>query len=279
MKTLFHAIGCSLLLACTSSAQVAIDFNDQSTGQLFGQTGPAGTTGTWAGTTVTQVESGTLSSTYSLPQSGTDQRLTSIATTTTAVTLIDLSSPLAGTVYISYLGILGDSTSRLGIRLNPTTIGGVASSIGDGINILSVATSATVADVRVRSGGNNIAAANGSSNSVNITNPFETGFYVVKLDFDASGSNDRIQLWVNPDLSNGLLGTPLFDSGIVAGDLLGTELSSIGLGLYSTGANGSMDNLRIGSTLEQVVIPEPSSFALAAGGLAVFALLRRRRRV
>jgi hypothetical protein len=187
-------------------------------------------------------------------------------------------------VYLIYVGQLLGSDNRLGVTLNNSS-SNFASSMGV-FDILTVATagtptSVTAADVRVRrnlTGNTQNLSPDPETNPISLAGPGSATFYVVRLDFDVSGTNDQVRLWVDPDLSSGVLGTASFDSGIVAGDLLGTELSSIGVGLYATGGtNGFIDNLRIGTSLGQVaVIPEPSGMVLFMGTLAALLVSRRR---
>lgn len=100
-----------------------------------------------------------------------------------------------------------------------------------------------------------------------------------KLDFNVSGSNDSITLWVNPtDVSGGEGSlTPYLTVG-------GVNLTSTGLNTIRPFAgqtsdtfnavNGNFDEIRVGSSFASV-IPEPSTALL--GGLGLLALLRRRR--
>lgn len=274
-----------IALAQSVSAQVAIDFNNQASGQLSSQAGPTGTTGDWGGSTTTQVQTGQLTSTYALTQSGTQQLITSTATTNTdAVTHIDLSTPLTGTVYLSYIAQLLGSDDRLGLTLNSAGSGFGTPNVFDLLTVATAGTTSTVtaADVRVRKtspGGttSNVTTASGT-NPTTLASPGSATFYVVRLDFDVSGTNDQVRLWVNPDLSSGVLGAANYDSGTIAGDLLGTELSTIGVGLYATGGtNGFIDNVRFSTSLSQVaVIPEPSAMGLLLGGVASFLVARRR---
>ncbi|HTH50050.1 MAG TPA: PEP-CTERM sorting domain-containing protein, partial [Candidatus Limnocylindria bacterium] len=62
-----------------------------------------------------------------------------------------------------------------------------------------------------------------------------------------------------------------------------SDLTAISLrqGTTSTGAPGvfGIDNLYVGTSFAQVVVPEPTEYAaMAAGGLLAFALVRRQVR-
>jgi hypothetical protein len=121
-----------------------------------------------------------------------------------------------------------------------------------------------------------------------------TAMVVGKYSFDpATGTNDFLELWLNPDAS--LLGGANLTSGSTAAGYTSiagsvTSLDIIGATKFvfnATGASagnpftGAFDEINIGDTFAEVsptAIPEPSTFAALLGvGALAGACLRRRR--
>lgn len=107
----------------------------------------------------------------------------------------------------------------------------------------------------------------------------DTGTYTVgatvtivgKLEYDVSGTNERLSIWVNP---TGVETAAITSS--VLGDVGWTTPTHAHIRNVLLDANAaSMDNLKIGDSWSSVAIPEPSAALL--GGLGLLALLRRRR--
>ena len=173
----------------------------------------------------------------------------------------DLTSPInSGTLYTSFLVNITEGKRYLGLTLR------------DNYNYLSVG----------QSTGKNtwcITNSNGSSttsysSSSNIT--YNTTYLLVlRVDFDASGTQERLRLYVNPDLSSGE------EPGTAAIDVLGEynvpSITAAGVqaaytlaGTSYTTAKGYIDEIRLGDSYMDV-IPESSSTNFL--GLTLFGVL------
>jgi hypothetical protein len=242
------AIGAAALL--NAGAQVVIDFNSNATGQLAGQNGTLGLTGTWEGATAMNVDESNLTSTYSIAQTGTAQKLQGASIDpANAAAYISLSSNATGTVYFSFLAQLGDSGGRTGFIMNSSL-----ASPAYGYSVILVGDVYTPG-LFYRSFGTTV----GTGISIADGNQTDVQFIVGQIDFQSSGVNDTLQLWINPDLSGGTLGTADFYSSTID---IGTDLSVIGAFAYGGATPSAIDNIRIGSSLADVaVIPAPTTLA------------------
>lgn len=128
---------------------------------------------------------------------------------------------------------------------------------------------------RITSGGGTVTNA--------VTNVFPaddvTYFLVGRISADgpAAGLNlDRIQLWINP--TSLTLGSSNAFASADTGISSMTHFSIRNFG-FESGDSVLMDEIRIGTTLEDVIpIPEPAPMALLAGVLATTMLIRRHHR-
>ncbi|MBC2603790.1 PEP-CTERM sorting domain-containing protein [Puniceicoccus vermicola] len=109
-----------------------------------------------------------------------------------------------------------------------------------------------------------------------------TYFLVGRLSSNGSaGAGDELdllELWLNPDSQT--LGSPIVSIERAMG-INGSTADTFGARTYNMGASDAflIDELRIGSTVDAVVIPEPSSATLLLGafaGAGAFAFCRRR---
>lgn len=97
-------------------------------------------------------------------------------------------------------------------------------------------------------------------------------------DFDFSVGKTKLSLWVNPNLSSVGTANYVFTSASNSLTNIGVNLAGLG---YRTGTTNTaiIDEFRIGTAMEDVIpVPEPSTWALLAGGAALVAVVRFRRR-
>jgi hypothetical protein len=256
---------------------VTADFNGNSLGQLQGQAGGSGFTGNWAGATGPAVVSGDLvapaATNYAVAQSaGSPQAVQAANTVTSSAGQVSRApSPnLTGTVWFSFLVNPASTAARGGIGFNSTAT--------------------TSSDPRILAVGTTLYVGYGSGSTtpvgpIQVNNQFtigQTALVVGRIILDVSGTNDRISVWVNPDVNNLLSATPVVDSSTL--NVFGSALSTITVSSYtgtSGQAAGIVDAVRVSDTASAQVdvtgVPEPTAAAaaLAAGGLA---LARRRTR-
>lgn len=107
----------------------------------------------------------------------------------------------------------------------------------------------------------------------------DTTYTVIgKVDWNAGvGTDDVLNIWINPASATEPAGALVLDSSIGGENSLNSVL--LVQSNYGTGSGDAvfMDELRYASTWQDLgVIPEPSSGLLLLGGLAAFALRRRR---
>jgi hypothetical protein len=261
------------LTPALASAAVIVDFNGYANAAfLSGQNTNISTglaAGTWsAGGSPKTVTTADLTSTYAIAQTGTATVLkAAVNSSSTSAATATIASPLNGTVYFSFLTQWNDSTARSGLTFNTTGADAAA-----GLNLVTVANDTSTA-LRLRNVGVNLA----TFDMANATDFTATNFYVGEIVF--SGSNATFNVWVNPDLSGGVLpGAPsLTVSSVPMGS---TSLNSIGVFSYSGTANtGTLDNVRLGNALGDVaVVPEPSTLSFLVVGLFCTGVLLRRQR-
>jgi hypothetical protein len=272
-----------LLIPFASAARATLvraDFNDNTAGQLQGQGGGSGfaASSTWAGATGPAVVAGDLtapaSTHYALAQTaGTAQSLQA-ASTVTASAGQDNRAPaatLAGTVWFSFLVDPASSNARGGIGFNTT--------------------GATSADPRVLSVGTTLYVGYGGATTtppgpITVSNQFtvgQTSLVVGRIIINDNGSNDRISVWVNPDvtaLASASPPTPAVDTATL--DQFGTGLSQVTVSSYtgtSGTASGIVDAVRLSDSptaqTDVTGVPEPA--AAGAFALSALGLLPRRR--
>lgn len=277
------AILAILATAGTADAQLIYDsFQSYSTGNLIGQAaGGTGLTNSWlnptnnAGVTFTVENSGGMSySGGAVSVNGGTQfgRASSTSIVTGNPTAnIQLSSTLTPTTtYISFLmrfnGTLdlSDQFSLQFANANTDT-----SFLRSGVRDDSTAAPNDVAFV-----------ANNSTSSYPIPEVIVTSgttyFALVKL--DVSGANwSNATMWLNPtELTEAAQGT---NGTAVRALSVNTAVNYLGFKFQNPDASDSfdLDEIRVGTTWDSVVVPEPSTWALLVGGLAALVAFRRRR--
>jgi MYXO-CTERM domain-containing protein len=130
----------------------------------------------------------------------------------------------------------------------------------------------------------------GTDDNTSTATPMPVGsanLFLARIQMNASGANDNITFWLNPDLSGGLAGLgetvgntngPVYVK--TGSDAYGTTFDGIGISGDSV-ANIRFDSIRISdeaNAFEFVTtgVPEPTTAGVAAVGLIAAALRRRR---
>jgi len=265
------AVSFLLATASTGSAQVIVDFNSGFTlstalnGQSASQPGLTGSYTSSTSLTPTVISGTDLTNPFALPQTGTpNQVLTGGgAGASTSVAYASLSTAFSGTTYFSYLSSTTTGGSGVGgvvgLVFNASGISATSSGTGS-IQLLTV----RGADIRLR-------PANGATNITTATLGAGTQFFVGRIDWNTSGVNETFSLWLNPDTTTNFQATtPLLSTTTTD---FGTSLSSLGFIAYES--NARLDNVRFGSSVAVVAVPEPSSVLLLGIGAVALILFRR----
>jgi len=253
-----------------NAALVVVDFNDLAAGQLNGQAGGTGTSGTWGASTNPQVVAGDLTAPaathYALTQSaGTAQSIRTTANSTNAdgQSTRTLPAALNGTVWFSFLVNPNDANSRAGISFNTSL------SAASGARIDVVGTGLFVSY-------GNVTLANAQTTNAN-------HLLVGQVVVDAAGNNDRLRLWLDPDVSTLTENTARVFEGTNA-DWVGAGITSVAVQSYGASTSGgTVDAIRLSNDPDAqsavtgfAPVPEPTTLGLV--GIAASSLLARRRR-
>jgi len=271
MPSFFHSFRFSLvgffalLLGTSSSAHAVLiayeGFNYSSGLALNGLNGGSGFSSGWVENAAANVD--TTSPGLSFPNLTVSGNAASLVPTTGAGhSTRSLSSSIdSGTLYVSYL-------------IDPTTL--VQSTFTGMILFNSL-------DAQAVFFGKNSGVANWSMSGIGITGNLQSttavvedtlNLLVLRVDFNASGVNERIRFYLNPVPGSLEPSTPAID--VIAGDF-GT-LAKIGFGTGNT-STATMDEFRLGTTWNEVVplsaIPEPATAFLMLTGLGAIMLQQR----
>ncbi len=174
-----------------------------------------------------------------------------------------VSTTSTGTLYLSFLAQFGGNA---GFNFSSLELGGDGN---DSTRALAVGIlNSTGIGFQVNSGSNFFV-----SNPAVVPN--RTYTFVLKIGFSSTAASDSVTLWVDPVL--GGVSDPT--GGVSATGLDLRNISRLQFGNFS-GSSSIYDEVRIGTSLQDVTaVPEPSSAALLAGSACIgLALARRRRR-
>jgi hypothetical protein len=144
-------------------------------------------------------------------------------------------APLSGTVWVSALLRVTENNRPIGFGFDSTAYNPAARVM------ISNATTSTLYN----------GVTTSSSTGIGTNN---TALAIFRLTVDASGANDRVEVWTNPaDVSSiAALGTPTLDTGATA-DIFGTSLDVFSFNITrNTGAGGQLDAIRISDSFDLV---------------------------
>lgn len=234
---------------------------DYSTGNLAGQAGGTGFTGAW--TTVgdagaATVQAGSLA--YStLATSGNKTYVSpNVAASGASRTFSNMNS---GTVYMSFLINQDEGTRFFALRLYD----------GAAQNLLIGRGTAGTSWIL----GNTLGVAQDTGVAATLDTTF---LMVLRIDFNASGANERLRLYVNPTLGTEPLTAQVDGTTTSSFQINKLDIAGGQTGGGNTVSKGWFDEIRFGTTYADVTpVPEPATLALLSlGGLAVLFLRRRR---
>jgi hypothetical protein len=177
---------------------------------------------------------------------------------------------LTGDIWMSWL-MAPSADARLGLNLNAPVKGFEGS---ENVRLIAVGSSFNV-------------YGPGTNSQTGVFTAGETSLIVGLLQMDATGTDDRMRLWVNPNVGLGeadLLAnqTPIHDL-ILDNAVMGSSLNTVGVVAYSATSNpGQLDNLRLSNDangffqVTGVSVPEPRVLMVLAVGCLAFAAHGRR---
>jgi hypothetical protein len=282
---LLNAIVISILavgIEATAHADVVVaDFNDLSTGTIVGQAGGTGWNGTWGDAGEVLVRGGNLtapaSTNYGISQSGSARSVWTQSDSTAFQSTREIATPLADTVWFSFLYNQPQSYSGGGISFNQSGDNPIFPRLSIEPNIGSNPSRLRLDLVTTSILENEIVVG-------------QDTLILGRLVINPGAGAEVMDVWVNPDVSGGagsfVLGdgdvslsenVPIFDGGL---SRLGVFSVSFTPNPTRPSEGGIIDSLRLSdrdSAFQDVTgVPEPSSVAiLVIGGSYLF--LRRRR--
>lgn len=170
-----------------------------------------------------------------------------------AQTTVGLASPLSsGTKYFSYLfkGSGNSGGDTVGVFFK----GSNATSLFAGFRTPNSATLTGFGLGTVNS--TTLGGATALGSAVNINNT-ATHFIVIQIDFDTSGANDTVSLWIDPPAN---AATPGVAANVVASTFDVGTISAFGINITG-GYNPILDEIRIGDTYGDVAayVPPPAA--------------------
>lgn len=249
-------LAASLMAPAAFGATIVTDDFSYSNGNLTGNNGGTGWSGQW--NTVGGYGSTTVASGADRANpSGTDTSFWNYRQFSTSF----VGSPTAPLYFSASFTKSGSETAyAMWLNIGTTT----------GINPYGVSIGLADNKFSFRSRGAS-GETNGDFGSITVGQTYQI---VGKLEFNVSGANERLTIWIDPtDVETG--GT--VSSSISNRDVGWTtpSVAEVGAWVMTATSPGSIDNVKIGTAWTNVAVPEPGAALL--GGLGLLALLRRRR--
>ncbi|MBC2602719.1 PEP-CTERM sorting domain-containing protein [Puniceicoccus vermicola] len=288
MKYLFRALAASLLLSgfslSANASLLAIDnFNNYTAGDNIDTlNGGTGWTGGWNASTATTTQVSSESLTYTLDGftygGGNSFLLTGAGNNNAAIRT--MTTDTSGQDYytsflVKYEGPSGTETGQVDVQ--------------HGFTIAALDSSGAYASsdnmVFANGGGRRIEARSGGSNTdVSTILQLQTTYLVVAKFSgwdDINGNYTTTQAWLNPAKTDEFSTDPTITASHTGPG--SDQFSGIAMRfLNNTNFGGDykvyMDDLRIGTTWDSVVIPEPGTYSLIAASIALGAVMLARRR-
>ncbi len=268
LRTVMLAVGAGIILSlpdyCVGSPLAYEGFDYAPAGaDLNGQAGGTGFVGSWSGNTLFDVAGGSLAYPVGLPPSGSS--VSSPASDSNKDIQRDLAVSLGTPGTTDYISFLIRPEGTIGAGFDNGTLGLILSAGGLTSNDLFIGKpGAGAPDSNLYVLENVGGAGQHASSVVPISN--QTVLLVLRADFTAG--IDTFRLFINPPPIEPLTANATKSDSNISSF---TRLYIAGPGAFS------IDEIRIGTTYGDVV-PEPSTLALAAFGLAALAAWGWRRK-
>ena len=254
----------AIALASLGTASAALTAQDGFDSYSTGAIGTQGSAGSgWAGAYSSTTNGSATVTSGSLGAVSTGNKvMLSGVTAGSATTVRDLSPTITGNFYIGFsFQSNSDSVRSAGIQLRSSDSSEkafIGISNGEGTRKLGIYGSTT--------GVSSTTAGNGTTYQL-----------VVKVSFNASGSNEVLQLFIDQATEGTANATATYNFNGYNGSQENFGRIALFAGGGADTTTASFDNVRIATTYaEALAVPEPSS-ALLIGSFAALALLRRRR--
>ncbi len=266
----------SASLTCQAQTVISEYFDYTGTGNVTTLNGGSGWNGAWTTATTTQVLNGSSNLTFTNANYGTpvvtNANMATGATTAGMSNARSYASTLVTSeVWVSFLASTATGSNNNSV-LRPTSV------TTTGLGLQSSAFYAKLGNTDITLSGQPAYLSG------------DTYLFVMKLETDVSGTNDRMSVWIyntastiNPATLNA---SPMGTLTSVSTQWTGLDAITMNVRTNTGSTLSNLDNIRIayGGTTQQninavLAVPEPATWALLAGSLTALVVFRRRRRI